>query len=85
VARIEELYRSLIFPTPTLILAGQVNVGHIFDASVEGRVTPVGEFHDPEGVNEYFFGLAYASRRSGRPASSRSTSEPASSRSTWRS
>jgi len=57
-AKIEELYQNLIFPTPTLILAGQVSVSHIFDTSVEGRVTPVGQFHDPEGVNEYFFGLA---------------------------
>ena len=31
---------------------------HIVDSAVAGRVTPAGEFHDPEAVNKYFFGLA---------------------------
>lgn len=55
-AKIEQLYQLLL--KASLVIAGQESVDHIFDASVEGRVTPVGEFHDREGVNEYFFGLA---------------------------
>src|SRR5262245_5192777 len=56
--RIEELYEDLIAPTPTLILTGQKSITHIFSPAVRGRVTPVGQFHDAEAVNEYFFGLA---------------------------
>jgi hypothetical protein len=56
--RIHELYDDLVSPTPTLILTGQRSVAHIFDPAVMGRVTPAGEFHDSEAVNEYFFGLA---------------------------
>src|SRR5262245_33640028 len=56
--RIEELYTDLIAPTPTLILTGQKSVAHIFSPAVHGRVTPLGQFHDAEAVNEYFFGLA---------------------------
>jgi len=55
-AKIEQLYQLLL--KAPLVIAGQESVDHIFDASVEGRVTPVGKFHDREGVNEYFFGLA---------------------------
>jgi hypothetical protein len=56
--KIRELYTDLIAPSPTLILTGQKSVRHIFTADVRGRVTPAGEFMDPEAVNEYFFGLA---------------------------
>lgn len=56
--KISELYEDLVSPTPTLILTGQRSVAHIFDVAVRGRVTPVGQFHDAEAVNEYFFGLA---------------------------
>jgi hypothetical protein len=56
--RIRELYNDLVFPTPSLILAGQKSVDNIFDSSVRGRVTPVGHFHDEQAVNEYFFALA---------------------------
>ena len=49
-AKIEQLYQLLL--KAPLVIAGQESVDHIFDASVEGRVTPVGEFHDREGVNE---------------------------------
>jgi hypothetical protein len=56
--KIAELYDDLIAPTPTLILTGQRSVAHIFDVTAMGRVTPAGEFHDHEAVNEYFFGLA---------------------------
>jgi hypothetical protein len=56
--KIIELYDDLIAPTPTLILTGQRSVAHIFDATAKGRVTPAGEFHDHEAVNEYFFALA---------------------------
>ena len=43
-AKIEQLYQLLL--KAPLVIAGQESVDHIFDASVEGRVTPVGEFHD---------------------------------------
>jgi len=56
--KILELYDDLIAPTPTLILTGQRSVADIFDVTAMGRVTPAGEFHDHEAVNEYFFGLA---------------------------
>src|SRR6202008_3151774 len=56
--KIVELYEDLIAPTPTLILTGQRSVDDIFDVTAMGRVTPAGEFHDHEAVNEYFFGLA---------------------------
>ena len=56
--KIQELYDDLIAPTPTLILTGQHSVADIFDVTAMGRVTPAGEFHDHEAVNEYFFGLA---------------------------
>jgi hypothetical protein len=56
--KIIELYDDLIAPTPTLILTGQHSGANIFDATAMGRVTPAGEFHDHEAVNEYFFGLA---------------------------
>ena len=58
VRKIQRLYRNLIFPIPTLILAGTISVENIFAPDVHGRVTPVGQLHDPEAVNEYFFGLA---------------------------
>ena len=58
VDKVKDLYTKLIFPTPSLVLTGQVSTAHIFDPHVDGRVTPIGHFHDPEGVNEYFFGLA---------------------------
>lgn len=56
--KVQRLYRNLIFPIPTLILAGTISVENIFASNVHGRVTPVGQLHDPEAVNEYFFGLA---------------------------
>jgi hypothetical protein len=56
--RIRRLYADLIFPIPTLILAGKVSVASIFDPTVRGRVTPVGQFEEAEAVNEYFFALA---------------------------
>lgn len=56
--KVQRLYRNLIFPIPTLILAGTISVENIFAPDVHGRVTPVGQLHDPEAVNEYFFGLA---------------------------
>ena len=56
--KIKRLYTNLIFPIPALILAGKVDVSTIFAPTVHGRVTPVGQLHDPEAVNEYFFGLA---------------------------
>ena len=57
-ARIQELYETLVAPKALQVITGAHSVDHIFDASVQGRVTPVGEFHDREGVNEYFYGLA---------------------------
>jgi len=57
-ARIVELYETLVAPKALEVIAGLRSVDHIFDAGVRGRVTPVGEFHDREGVNEYFYGLA---------------------------
>jgi hypothetical protein len=56
--KVKRLYNNLIFPIPTLILTGRVSVENIFASNVRGRVTPVGQLHDPEAVNEYFFGLA---------------------------
>jgi hypothetical protein len=56
--KIKRLYSDLIFPIPTLILAGKISVANIFDQSVRGRVTPVGQFEDFEAVNEYFFAPA---------------------------
>jgi hypothetical protein len=56
--KIRRLYTNLIFPIPTLILAGKISVENIFAPTVRGRVTPVGQLHDAEAVNEYFFGLA---------------------------
>jgi len=56
--KVKRLYNNLIFPIPILILAGRVSVENIFAPDVRGRVTPVGQLHDPEAVNEYFFGLA---------------------------
>jgi hypothetical protein len=55
---IEKLYSYLIYPIPIQVLSGQVSVSDIFDSSVKGRVTPVGQFHDIHAVDEYFFGLA---------------------------
>jgi SnoaL-like domain len=55
---IRELYNDLVFPTPNLILSGQKSVANIFDSTVVGRVTPVGQFHDAQMVTEYFFALA---------------------------
>src|SRR5262245_53196202 len=56
--KIKRLYSDLIFPIPILILSGKVSVADIFDSTVRGRVTPVGQFEDFELVNEYFFALA---------------------------
>jgi hypothetical protein len=56
--KVKRLYTDLIFPIPTLILAGRVSVENIFDPTVRGRVTPVGQFDHSEAVNEYFFALA---------------------------
>ena len=56
--KITRLYNYLLPPSPTLILTGQLSVADIFADNVQGRVTPVGQFHDSEAVNEYFFGLA---------------------------
>ena len=57
-ARIQELFDTLIAPKAMQVILGLHSVDHILDATVEGRVTPVGVFHDREGVNEYFYGLA---------------------------
>jgi hypothetical protein len=57
-ARILELFDTLIAPKAMQVITGLLSVDHILDATVQGRVTPVGVFHDREGVNEYFYGLA---------------------------
>lgn len=57
--KVQEVYNSLVAPTAAQVMAGQHSVAHLFDlSSVRGRVTPVGVFHDPQGVVEYFYGLA---------------------------
>jgi len=56
--KVKRLYADLVFPIPTLILAGRISVDNIFDPTVRGRVTPVGQFEHSEAVSEYFFALA---------------------------
>ncbi len=59
--KIRKLYNDLIYPTPLAIISGQQSPDDLFEKSViRGRVTPVGQFSDFEGVVEYFYGLAGA-------------------------
>jgi len=60
-AVIEKLYNQLIYPTPLLIMAGEISVADIFASNVKGRVSPVGSYNDFTSVQEYFYALAAVS------------------------
>jgi hypothetical protein len=55
-----DIYQGLLENGPTLVVTGQRDLSHIFAPNVKGRVSPVGDFHDFEGVVEYFYGLIAA-------------------------
>jgi hypothetical protein len=56
--KVREIYENLIYPKPLAILADHSIALEQFSDSVTGRVTPVGQFSDFEGVLEYFYALA---------------------------
>jgi hypothetical protein len=61
---VKEIYNSLVWPTPALIMQqlilGQPSVvDNLFAPNAKGRVDPAGQFHDHEGIIEYFYGFVY--------------------------
>src|SRR5690606_3560392 len=56
--KVREIYENLVYPTPLAILADHSIALQQFSESVTGRVTPLGQFSDFEGVLEYFYVLA---------------------------
>lgn len=65
-AVVEQLYQSLVAPTPQEILnhtpTGEQIVASIFETApnvtIKGRVTPAGKYEGVIGAEEYFWGLA---------------------------
>jgi hypothetical protein len=56
--KVREIYENLVYPKPLAILADHTIALEQFSESVTGRVTPLGQFTDFEGVLEYFYVLA---------------------------
>jgi len=56
--QVTRVYESLIFPTPTLILEGEVSISDLFSPLARGRVDPLGTFESPGTLLEYFYALA---------------------------
>jgi len=56
--KVREIYENLVYPKPLAIMADHSLALEQFSPDVTGRVTPVGQFSDFEGVLEYFYALA---------------------------
>jgi len=59
-AKVQQVYQRLVFPTALLIITGQQNVNDLFAPTAKGRVSPVGSFDDFTSIEEYFYGLGAA-------------------------
>jgi hypothetical protein len=57
-AKVQRVYESIIYPLNLAVITGQVSQADLFDQHVDARITPLGVYHDYEGVIEYFYGLA---------------------------
>jgi len=56
--QVREIYKYIVYPTPDMIFAGQVNLSKVFNLEVaKGRVDPLGTFETPSLLVEYFYGL----------------------------
>ncbi len=58
-SQLKELYLGLVYPGPIEVMKNNTAVNHLFqEGNVAGRVTPLGQFTDFNGVVEYFYALA---------------------------
>lgn len=63
--KVRTIYNSLIWPSPAMLIAQLISgnltggVWDEFDEHANGRVDPVGSFHDKDGVIEYFYGSVW--------------------------
>jgi len=57
----QTLYANLVYPIAQQILATETYPAGLFSNTTGGRIVPLGEFTDPLGSFEYFYGLAGAS------------------------
>lgn len=55
---VKQIYDSLIFPIPALIISGNISIDHIFSPNAKGRVDPLGTYDSKKTLVEYFYGLA---------------------------
>lgn len=53
-----QVYKNLVYPTATEILAGTVSVADIFSPNTRGRIDPLGTFDSYSTLVEYFYVLA---------------------------
>jgi len=63
-ASVQTIYQSLIYPAPFLIMTSLINhqpsfISSLFSPTAKGRVDPVGNFGDYEGLIEYFYGFVW--------------------------
>jgi len=55
---LKQIYRTTIYPNNLPAVGHPEFVSHLFHPDVQGRVTPLGQYPDLEGVVEYYYALA---------------------------